>query len=153
MRHHPKFLLLFLSLFIAACSQGAKFDTLAGEPVSLAGNGKWQVINYWASWCTPCREEIPELNHFSRKYADTVSVYALNYDGLSGSELHKAATDMGIAFDSLLSDPAATLGWQRPTVLPTTVIIAPDGQVSGIYSGPQTLAMLAEYTKQETTSE
>ncbi|MDX1269539.1 MAG: redoxin family protein, partial [Oceanisphaera sp.] len=84
MRHHPKFLLLFLSLFIAACSQGAKFDTLAGEPVSLAGNGKWQVINYWASWCTPCRVEHPQLEAMAE---EGIVIYGINYKDNPGNAL------------------------------------------------------------------
>ena len=45
---------------------------------SLPGAGQWRVVNYWAIWCAPCREEIPELNALDRN-AEFL-VYAVNYD-------------------------------------------------------------------------
>jgi thiol-disulfide isomerase/thioredoxin len=49
---------------------------------SLPGAGQWRVVNYWAIWCAPCREEIPELNALDRNAE--LLVYAVNYDGKKG---------------------------------------------------------------------
>ena len=103
---------------------------------ALPGAGQWRVINYWAIWCAPCREEIPELNALDR---DTeLLVYAVNYDGKKGAELRSQAAELGIAFALLEDDPGAELGIKRPRVLPTTLLVTPQGQVSDALVGPQT---------------
>ena len=103
---------------------------------ALPGAGQWRVINYWAIWCAPCREEIPELNALDR---DTeLLVYAVNYDGKKGAELRSQAAELGIAFALLEEDPGAELGIERPRVLPTTLLVTPQGQVSDTLVGPQT---------------
>ena len=53
------------------------------QHVALPAQGHWRVVNYWAVWCSPCREEIPELNQLHHE-TDLV-VFAVNYDGNSGS--------------------------------------------------------------------
>lgn len=103
---------------------------------ALPGAGQWRVINYWAIWCAPCREEIPELNALDR---DTeLLVYAVNYDGKKGAELRSQAAELGIAFALLEEDPGAELGIEKPRVLPTTLLVTPQGQVSDTLVGPQT---------------
>ena len=56
------------------------------QPVDeLPGAGQWRVINYWAIWCAPCREEIPELNALND--STELMVFAGNYDGQMGEAL------------------------------------------------------------------
>ncbi|TGD72059.1 TlpA family protein disulfide reductase [Mangrovimicrobium sediminis] len=109
--------------------------------------GRWVVINYWAQWCKPCREEIPELNDFAQRYPE-VAVLGVNYDGARDAELQAQIDSFGIRFPTLLEDPAAGLGVARPQVLPTTVFIGPDGALAATRAGPQTLESLAEATGQ-----
>jgi thiol-disulfide isomerase/thioredoxin len=98
----------------------------------------WTVINYWATWCTPCIKEIPELNAFDSERQD-VRVLGVNFDGLEGEELAEQARELGIAFALLGEDPSGKLGFERPQVLPTTVILRPGGEIAQILIGPQTL--------------
>lgn len=106
------------------------------ESDPLPGNGQWRIINYWAIWCAPCREEIPELNELDR--STKLVVLAVNYDGKTGDELASQAAEMGITFALLEQDPRATLSVARPKVLPTTLLVSPDGQVTDTLVGPQT---------------
>lgn len=106
------------------------------ESDPLPGNGQWRIINYWAIWCAPCREEIPELNELDRN--TELVVLAVNYDGKTGDELASQAAEMGITFALLEQDPRATLSVARPKVLPTTLLVSPDGQVTDTLVGPQT---------------
>jgi len=106
------------------------------ESDPLPGNGQWRIINYWAIWCAPCREEIPELNELDRSTG--LVVLAVNYDGKTGDELASQAAEMGITFALLEQDPRATLSVARPKVLPTTLLVSPDGQVTDTLVGPQT---------------
>jgi len=108
--------------------------------------GQWVVINYWAQWCKPCIEEIPELNALDQKYND-VTVLGVNYDGATGVDLAQQREALGVAFPSLAEDPAAQLGVPRPVVLPTSLIVDPGGQVIATLLGPQTLETLEQATR------
>ena len=109
--------------------------------------GQWVVINYWAQWCKPCIEEIPQLNTLDREYAQ-VTVLGVNYDGASGEELEQQRQQLGVTFTSLQNDPAEQLGKPRPVVLPTTFIVSPDGELADTLVGPQTLESLIQATRQ-----
>lgn len=136
----------FLSvlLLLAACGPA----DVPGNSLQLDGNlrGQWVVVNYWAIWCKPCAQEIPELNALAE--IPGVSVFGVNYDGASGEKLAQQVQKLGIAFPILDSDPAAQLGVPRPVVLPTTLIIDPSGQLRETLVGPQTLESLALATGQ-----
>ena len=107
-------------------------------------DGRWTVIYYWAIWCAPCRVEIPKLNVFADEMADSTAVYGVNYDNPAPAEHLAQAAELGIAFPMLAEDPAGHLDYARPTVLPTTMIIAPDGEVQARLIGPQTVKKLRE---------
>ena len=129
---------LFFLLFcvLSACGK-PDFTTIDGKQGQFS-QGKWQLINYWATWCGPCREEIPALNAFAKANPD-ILIYGVNYDGLEGEALSKAIADMDIDFSSLSSDPAPLLGTARPQVLPTTLIVSPNGSLVATLTGPQTI--------------
>jgi thiol-disulfide isomerase/thioredoxin len=135
---------VILALMLAACSaenSAPPADGLLDAPIA---DGRWMVINYWATWCHPCREEIPELNAFASQYAATVAVYAVNFDGAQDDDLRVQANELGIDFALLTEDPATQLGYPRPIVLPTTVFINPAGNIVATLLGPQTVDSLAE---------
>ena len=136
--------LLSILLLLAACGPAAT----PGTSLDLNGKlqGQWVVINYWAIWCKPCAQEIPELNALAE--LPGVSVLGVNFDGASGAELAEQERKLGIAFPTLEIDPAVQLGVARPVVLPTTLVIAPDGHLREILVGPQTLESLAAATGQ-----
>lgn len=133
---------LALLLALTSCSDAPQW----GDTPSLQSfEGQWVVINYWARWCKPCIEEIPELNEVDRRY-DAVTVLGVNYDGLTGEALQAEAVALGVAFHQLEHDPSGELGVPRPVVLPTTLIVAPNGEHHATLVGPQTIASLAEAT-------
>jgi thiol-disulfide isomerase/thioredoxin len=136
-------LAMLLALIGCSDAQDAAPGTLDLERL----RGQWVVINYWAEWCKPCIKEIPELNALDQRYT-AVTVMGVNYDGLSGEELQGQAQALGIEFRLLTSDPAPQLGVARPVVLPTTLILDPQGQLTETLVGPQTLESLALVTGQ-----
>ncbi|MEP5766445.1 MAG: TlpA disulfide reductase family protein [Halieaceae bacterium] len=101
--------------------------------------GKWVVINYWAIWCAPCREEMPELNELAREHGATVTVYGVNFDNKQGQELLDQATELAAEFPQLATDPGPQLGYARPMVLPTTIIFNPAGEMVARLLRPQTV--------------
>lgn len=126
--------LIVLSVFLSACG-GSKNDPLANA------KGKWTYINYWATWCKPCIEEIPELNEFAAQNPYLV-VLGVNFDGIQGDELKTAEAKLGIEFTNLGQDPHQQLGYERPNVLPVTIVINPEGNIIHQLVGPQTFGSL-----------
>ena len=101
----------------------------------LFDGDNWTVINYWAVWCKPCREEIPELNHLNG--VPGIEVLGVNFDRKSGEALYSDAQNLGLEFKNI-KDPSHQLGIERPSVLPTTVVLSPSGDVEAVLIGPQT---------------
>lgn len=150
------FLILPLAVFFSACSEnktevsttlnltmleGEAFDT-ASAPIFL--------LNYWATWCKPCLEEMPELNDFAK--SQTAPLLGLNYDvltsDLSSEEQQEQADKLQIEFAVLdaLSIRALEQDWQlpRPNGLPTTYLLSSTGIVLATLQGPQTLVSLKQ---------
>jgi len=117
------------------------FATASGETLAWESlRGEWVLVNYWAEWCKPCLEEIPELNQVDA--LEKVTVLGVNYDGVSGDDLVKLGERMGIGFTMLAEDPSSALGWEVPNGLPATFVVAPDGSLSNTLMGAQTEADL-----------
>ncbi len=132
------FFILAATFFLASCGERGT-GLPPGIEATPRQQGQWLFVNYWAIWCAPCREEIPELNEFAAEHADKVIVYGVNYDNVSGEDLLVQATELAIEFPLLATDPASQLEYARPTVLPTTIVINPEGEVWARLLGPQTV--------------
>ncbi|PVY69614.1 thiol-disulfide isomerase/thioredoxin [Tamilnaduibacter salinus] len=98
--------------------------------------GDWVFVNYWAEWCEPCRDEIPELNDLDDD--SNVTVLGVNYDGLTGGDLQAAIVDMGIRYTVVTPDPGPALGWKSPVGMPATFVVSPDGTLVETRFGAQT---------------
>jgi thiol-disulfide isomerase/thioredoxin len=116
-----------VALLLAGCG--------AEEP-SLPGDGQWRLVNYWAIWCKPCREEIPALNVVDQR--ENIVVLGVNFDRKQDQELADQAAELGIAFELLTNDPGPMLGAPRPEGLPVTLVVSPDGDLVNTLVGPQT---------------
>ncbi|MEP5568557.1 MAG: TlpA disulfide reductase family protein [Halioglobus sp.] len=143
-----KILVALLMAVVASCAAPESPSKNTVKALHKAAHeGRWVVINYWAQWCKPCIKEIPELNALDRKY-EQVAVLGVNYDGKTGEQLQTQITALKIDFPTLLEDPSGVLGVALPQVLPTTLILNPDGQLVATLVGPQTLESLALATGQ-----
>ena len=108
-------------------------EDLDGQPVALSSfRGTPVVLNFWATWCGPCRLEIPSFTSFAQANPDIV-VLGVAVDG-SPSELRMAAEALGIGYPVLLASEEVKQAYGVST-LPTTVIIDPNGQVHSAHSG------------------
>ncbi len=136
-----KLTLAIVLLLLAGCSQPDFYD-VDGQGYRFSDfSGKYQVINYWATWCAPCIKEIPELIALDESH-DNVVVFGVNFDSPEGAEAVAQIEKMKITFPVYRDDPYELLGIEQPQVLPTTVIIGPDGNVIDTLVGPQTEASL-----------
>ncbi|MGB6976658.1 MAG: SCO family protein [Gammaproteobacteria bacterium] len=118
---------------------------IKGNPINLADyRGKWVLINYWATWCHPCLQELPELNQFYHHYSDKVAVLGVSFDQLPASKIQQLAQRFALNFPLLSSFPISALGVENISALPITFLIAPDGHLQETLHGPQTQASLAK---------
>lgn len=131
---------VILLILLAACGSQEPFGTDqhgALIPKALLDE-QWLVINYWAIWCAPCRQEVPELNELHHQlHSQGVRVLGVNYDQLQGAELLADSQQLGIEFPVFSSDPAVHFNLPKTQGLPATYIVNPHGQLAGTMHGEQ----------------
>lgn len=128
-------LVLFLALTLqfanAQPANGFVLKDMAGKTHTLAQyKGKWVFVNYWATWCPPCLEEVPDLValYDSRKNKD-VEVIGVVFDYESVKEVSSYVDDMLMSYPIVLGDDAVAAQIGDPSVLPTTYIYNPRGEL------------------------
>lgn len=112
--------------------------TLDGKPMRLADlRGKVVVLNFWATWCPPCIEEMPSLNRLHAQMAPQgVFVFGVSVDD-DHAAYKKFLTDHQIRFPTW-RDPAKKVNAEYGTFMyPETYIIARDGKIARKIIGPQ----------------
>lgn len=120
------------------CSKVILKDT-RGQKISFDSlKGKWVLINYWASWCQPCLDEIAELNRFYNKNKDEVALFAVNFDALPLSSQMALIKKYKINYPSLQRDPASALNLGEIRGVPATFVFNPQGNLSTTLYGGQT---------------
>ncbi len=106
------------------------FSTLNGQNYRWESlQGQWVVINYFAPWCAPCLREMPELHHFDETAPENTKVFAINFDVMTKDALANMVAEYDIALDVIIVDEATLLPMEKPTYLPATFIVDPDGKV------------------------
>ena len=139
-------LLSFSCLLLLACGKTepppASIELLEGNVLHQRDwEGKWVYINYWAEWCKPCAEEIPELNKFSVQAQD-VLLLGVHFDKPSVNDTLRHANALRINFAVAVSDLQAIFKYPMPQGLPATIVINPQGEVVTTLQGPQTVESL-----------
>lgn len=144
--HALKFFLIAVLFLLSPTLVSATsiLQTVDGEEVNLSSlKGKWVFINYWASWCQPCVDEISELNHFYEHNKNhQVAVFAINYDSMPLSKQKRLIKRFGIHYPSLKHSAAKALHLGNISVVPVTFVLNPMGELSTTLYGGQTAASL-----------
>jgi thiol-disulfide isomerase/thioredoxin len=119
--------------------------TFDGRPWDLRDHrGKWVVVNFWATWCTPCLAEIPDLANFDAA-RDDVDVIGLAYEEIEHADMVAFLAKRPIPYPIAVLDVyAPPPDFETPRGLPMTYLIAPDGKVAKTFFGPVTSAELAK---------
>lgn len=130
----PRYLaaLLFLLLAMPAlAAQGFSVTDTTGKQHQLSDyKGKWVLVNYWATWCPPCLEEIPDLVSLYDAHKDknlVVLGVALEYK--SAKEVADYVDDMLMSYPIVLGNDKVTAQIGPSEVLPTTYIFNPQGKL------------------------
>lgn len=146
MRRLPLVSFLFCALIALNTSYATvMLKDVQGQHIPFASlKGKWVLINYWASWCKPCLDEIVELNRFYKSRGDKVALFAVNYDALPLSSQIALIRKYNINYPSLQYDPARDLELGDVRGVPATFVFTPQGKYKGALYGGQTLESLNE---------
>ena len=106
---------------------------LEGDVVSLEDfRGKTVVLNFWATWCGPCKTEIPTFSQFAEENPD-IPVLGIAVEG-SAKSLKRAAKALGISYPVLIANREIKENY-KVSSLPTTVVVDPQGQIKDVHVG------------------
>lgn len=112
---------------------------LRGQEVGVSDfRGKWVVLNYWATWCAPCRKEIPDLSELHTARSDIV-VLGLAFEDTEIENFDAFLDEFDPSYPILLVDvyaPPEPFG--APKVLPTTIVLDTEGVPLKTFLGPVT---------------
>jgi len=114
--------------------------------------GKWVIINYWATNCPPCLKEIPELEDFYNRHKDLDAVVlGVNYEDIKMSWLKDFIASVNMTYPVLLAQPDQPTPFGSVMVLPTTIIVSPAGDLSGVHRGAITAEIIDEFIRDRGT--
>ena len=110
-------------------------------------HGKVTLVNYWATWCGPCREEIPYLVQLQERYPDQLQVIGISADEGDPADVKAFASEMGINYPIVME--TAELNRQFPGVfaLPTTFLVDPEGRIVQTHVGLISPAVFEQETR------
>ena len=148
-------------VFVVADRLGQPSKQAVGEPapdfalVNLATGGTTSlselrgstvVLNFWATWCGPCKRELPEFSAYAKEHPE-VKLLGIVVPSNEGSRLPEIVGRFKIAYPVLVAD-AATEAAYRVDSFPTTFIVRADGSVGTVQVGGMNKEMLAELVEQ-----
>jgi cytochrome c biogenesis protein CcmG, thiol:disulfide interchange protein DsbE len=107
-----------------------KLPGLDGKPISLAdARGKIILLNFWASWCGPCRAEVPDLVDLQTRYKDSLQVIGLIVDDDDMDAIHHFVKEFGINYPVAVAPAELSVQYGGIPALPTSFILDAQGRV------------------------
>ena len=107
-----------------------QLNDLDGKPVSLAeAKGKIVLLNFWATWCGPCRAEIPDLVDLQKRYADKLEIIALATQEDDSDQVRRFVQHSGINYRVAMASDDVVRDYGGIAALPTSFVIDTQGRV------------------------
>ncbi len=128
--------LLFLSYASQVLAIDFEFEDIKGKKYQLSDyKGKWVVLNYWATWCPPCRKEIPMLADYDDEH-DNVQIFGINQEpGIEKDKLNDFIDTYLVSYPTIPVTKAIAKKFGYARGLPMTVFISPEGIIIKKYTG------------------
>lgn len=149
---------VLIAFALSVLSPLLRGDTLEGKPapdfslpvgleederVRLSDQrGKVVLLDFWASWCGPCKHSVPLLNRIAERYRGKVSVFGINSEASGPGQVAFVAMSWGIEYPVLRDTAMEAQLAYAVQVFPTVVLIDRQGKVAKVYKGEPTEASL-----------
>jgi len=115
---------------LAAAVMQADFKTLDGKTKRLSDySGKVLVVDLWATWCGPCRQEIPALVALQERYRGRLVVLGLSIDDSPVADVAAFAKQVDINYPVVMASDEVQQAFGGITSVPSTFVVNPDGQI------------------------
>ena len=114
-----------------------KLKALDGKEVRLSDfKGKVRIVDFWATWCPPCREEIPDFISLQKQYkAKGLEVIGVSVDRGGPEVVQKFNKEYGVNYTSLMANDEVQAAFGGIRAIPTTFLIDRDGNIVKKYQG------------------
>ena len=110
--------------------------SLDGKPVTIAGaHGKVVLLNFWATWCGPCRAEIPDLIELQTKYKDALQIIGLTVDDDDAETVKRVVAETGINYPVAMTSTDVRMKYGGIAALPTSFLLDNQGRVVQKHEG------------------
>jgi peroxiredoxin len=124
------------SVTVAGIAPDFTLRSMNGPNLRLQeSRGRVVMVNFWATWCGPCRQEMPHLNRLYGKYRDAgFTLLGVNIDDDQGKAIN-LATRLGLQFPVLLDTDKKVSRLYDLSTMPSTLLIDRDGRVRYLHLG------------------
>ena len=114
-----------------------QLEDLEGKSVKLSDfKGKVVILNFWATWCPPCRREIPSFVSLQKEYGDKgLVIIGVSLDEKGPAAVKPFISKMGINYPVVMGDPKVAADYGGIAVVPTTFVIDRNGNVAAMHEG------------------
>ncbi len=110
--------------------------SINGKNVSLSDfKGKIVIVDFWATWCPPCRKSIPDLIELQKKYKNKIAVIGISVDMDTKAEVAPFVKHSGINYTILYATPEVIQAYGNINAIPTSFIIDKHGDIAAQYVG------------------
>ncbi|MEH7097757.1 peroxiredoxin family protein [Neobacillus vireti] len=134
-------------LSIGAAAPDFELKTLTGDTVKLSDlKGKKVMLNFWATWCPPCKAEMPEMEQFSKQINNDTVILAVNID--PQLDVQGFVNENKITFPILLDAEDKVNEAYQILSIPTTYFINSKGIIQNKYTGSMKLEKMKKFTQQ-----
>lgn len=146
-------IILSMLLLLVAANVRANVDFamsgIDGREYRLSDfKGKWVLVNFWATWCPPCLEEMPELEMFHNRHKDANAVViGINYETVTPGYLQKFVDDQFISYPVVKMKNEKDSPFGNIPGLPTSFLVSPEGKVVARQVGTVTADSLESFIR------